>query len=243
MGWWGAGGGSNTQNTVQSFLPAGRAQTRGSHSDRWTVGQPLGHRGCDLSRERRVRVRGGPPRPGPSRRRPAGLPSSSIRLHHEPMAELQRKQDLLRHEVRCPLDKGSSQAGAPAVAVGVGTRAAPGHERPDTPVASCRQVTASQRAWRPRGARTWPRGPVASAVGRHQTPQAWEGLRAHSSSLPETCDPPGPWQPHPGAFGPAPGEPRALQCRLLCATRQVWDVASFPARGTGEVDRPLFSCP
>lgn len=161
VGWQGAGagGGSNARNTAQSFLPAGRAQTRGSHSDRWTAGQPPGHRGCGLSRERRVRVRGGPPRPGPRRQHPAGLPSSSIRLHHKPVAELQRKQCLLRHKVRCPLDKGGSWAGGPAVAGGAGTRAAPGHHRPDTPVASWRQVTASQRAWRPRGARTWPHGP------------------------------------------------------------------------------------
>lgn len=77
------------------------------------------------SGERRVRVQRGagrwagggvPSSPWSSPTAASSSSSSSIRLHHEPVAELQRKQGLLRQEVRCPLDTGSSQAGGPAAA-------------------------------------------------------------------------------------------------------------------------------
>lgn len=114
---------------------------------------------------------------------------------------------------------------------GAGASAAPGHHRPDAPVASWRQVTASQSqstaASRGQNVAQW--SPLWADTGRHRPGRVPECTPpAHS----QPAVPPAPGSLTPGASNPVPGQPHSPRCRLLCATPQV-RMQPVPGSGGG----------
>lgn len=85
----------------------------------------------------------------------------------------------------------------------------------------------------------WPSG---LSLGRHWTPQAWEGPRVHAGQPTSPATSGVPPAPAASLLGPPSRPGAALQPRCRQVTAQV-RMQPVPGSGVGEVDRSLFSCP
>lgn len=163
-------------------------------------------------------------------------------LHHEPVAELERKQGLFRREGRSSLDKSRSWAGGPACSWEIpepsgrlGAQHCSWGTTDLTPMKTSHHFTkrCCRRAQWPRGARAGTSGlchpwPVwHQLLGRHWMPACLGWSRALAYWLARDLRRPWP----PGASDPDPVEPCTPWSCLLCVTLWVGDEASFTARG------------